>query len=82
MYSDSERDEFPEDLASLSAVVARATGFPDFSAQGAIVNFYRMDSTLSGHTDHSEQDLEAPLLSFRSVNPAQSGQLPIGSCRM
>lgn len=64
VYSDSERDEFPEDLASLSAVVARATGFPDFSAQGAIVNFYRMDSTLSGHTDHSEQDLEAPLLSF------------------
>jgi alkylated DNA repair protein alkB family protein 1 len=29
------------------------------------VNFYHMDSSIGGHTDHSEFDLSAPLLSFR-----------------
>ena len=36
-----------------------------FSAEAAIVNFYHLDSTLSGHTDHSERDLSLPLLSIR-----------------
>jgi alkylated DNA repair protein alkB family protein 1 len=29
------------------------------------VNYYHMDSTLAGHTDHSELNKEAPLFSFR-----------------
>lgn len=29
------------------------------------MNFYHMDSAIGGHTDHSEFDLSAPLLSFR-----------------
>jgi len=45
--------------------VSRAIGCGDFSAEAAIVNFYHMDSTLSGHTDHSEPDKKAPLFSFR-----------------
>lgn len=36
-----------------------------FEAEAAIVNYYRLDSTLSGHTDHSEKDLTKPLLSIR-----------------
>ena len=36
-----------------------------FSAEAAIVNYYHLDSTLSGHTDHSERDLSHPLLSIR-----------------
>ena len=28
------------------------------------MNYYHMDSTLSGHTDHSEKDLSRPLLSL------------------
>lgn len=28
------------------------------------MNYYHMDSTLSGHTDHSEKDLAQPLLSL------------------
>ena len=39
--------------------------FPRFSAEAAIVNYYHLDSTLSGHTDHSERDLSHPLLSIR-----------------
>ena len=36
----------------------------DFRAEAAIVNYYPMDATLSGHTDHSEHNLDAPLLSI------------------
>ena len=36
-----------------------------FVPEAAIVNYYHLDSTLSGHTDHSEKDLSIPLLSVR-----------------
>ena len=36
-----------------------------FTAEAGIVNYYHLDSTLSGHTDHSERDLSLPLLSIR-----------------
>ena len=55
----------PDDLSLLCAHVASAVGFPDYEPQAAIINYYHMDSTLSGHTDHSEFDLEAPLVSIR-----------------
>lgn len=32
--------------------------------QAAIVNYYPIGTTLAGHTDHSEINLEAPLFSF------------------
>ncbi|CAI8052202.1 Nucleic acid dioxygenase ALKBH1, partial [Geodia barretti] len=35
-----------------------------FLAEAGIVNYYHLDSTLSGHTDHSERDLSHPLLSI------------------
>ena len=34
------------------------------------MNFYHVDSTLSGHTDHSERDLSHPLLSIRRDTPS------------
>ncbi|XP_071440715.1 nucleic acid dioxygenase ALKBH1 [Hetaerina americana] len=64
VYKESDRDPFPEDLAALSKQVASIVGFPQFSAEAAIVNYYHMDSTLSCHTDHSELNLDAPLLSY------------------
>ncbi|XP_067011569.2 nucleic acid dioxygenase ALKBH1 [Anabrus simplex] len=64
VYSEDARNPFPADLAALCRYVARAAGFDCFAAQAAIINFYHMDSTLSGHTDHSEQNREAPLFSF------------------
>ena len=39
--------------------------FFSFEPEAAIVNYYHLDSTLSGHTDHSEKDLSVPLLSLR-----------------
>lgn len=65
IYSEDLKDTFPSDLAGLSKYFANALGYKDFNAEAAIVNYYHMDSTLSGHTDHSEQYLEAPLFSFR-----------------
>jgi alkylated DNA repair protein alkB family protein 1 len=65
MYSEDSCDPFPQDLAVLCQYIARVVGFDDFHAEAAIVNYYHMDSTLSGHTDHSEPNKEAPLFSFR-----------------
>ena len=56
---------FPSDLGLMSAFVAAVLGYERFQPQAAIVNFYHMDSTLGGHTDHSEFDLTAPLISYR-----------------
>ncbi|CAH0386512.1 unnamed protein product [Bemisia tabaci] len=64
-YSESNRSKFPDDLARLSRVVIRTVlGLDEFVAEAAILNYYHMDSTLSGHVDSSETNLEAPLISF------------------
>lgn len=68
VYSETSKDEFPEDLADLCAKIATLLQFNNFKAEAAIVNYYFMNSTLSGHTDHSESNLEAPLFSFRYKN--------------
>lgn len=66
IYSESSKSEFPMDLSTLSKTIIELLQFPDeFLAEAAIVNFYHPSSTLSGHTDHSEYNLSAPLLSFR-----------------
>nr|CAD7457303.1 unnamed protein product [Timema tahoe] len=79
MYSQEAHDTFPADLATICQFVARVAGFEDFSAEAAIVNFYHMDSTLSGHTDHSEVDRNAPLLSFRGGQECSATVLQV-SC--
>ncbi|KAE8744004.1 hypothetical protein FOCC_FOCC009370 [Frankliniella occidentalis] len=64
-YSENAKDPFPSELAVLAKYVGRIVGcHNNFSAEAAIVNFYHFDSTLSGHTDHSEEDMSAPLFSF------------------
>ena len=55
----------PEDMVLLCRHIAAAAGYPHYDPQASIVNYYHMDSTLAGHTDHSEFDLEAPLISVR-----------------
>ncbi|CAH1180040.1 unnamed protein product [Phaedon cochleariae] len=64
IYSEDNKGKFPEDLKNMTKFIAGLLGFEDFSAEAAIVNYYHMDSTLSGHSDQSEQYLEAPLFSF------------------
>lgn len=75
VYDERERVDFPEDLAELCRFLANCLKLGSFSAEAAIVNFYHMDSTLSGHTDHSEKNLEAPLF---SVSFGQSAIFLIG----
>ncbi|KAM3956383.1 alpha-ketoglutarate-dependent dioxygenase AlkB [Aphomia sociella] len=64
IYSDENKSPFPEELSLLCDIVARYLGYENFKAEAAIVNYYHLNSTLSAHTDHSEVNLEAPLLSF------------------
>lgn len=64
VYSETNKTKFPDDLKDMTAFLARLLGYGSFDAQAAIVNYYHMDSTLSGHTDHSERNLTAPLFSM------------------
>lgn len=61
---------FPPDLAKLVRTIAAVLGFERFSPEAAIVNYYPVGTTLAGHTDHSEDDLTAPLLSLSFGQPA------------
>ena len=64
----SQHGEFPPDLADLSNDVI--SQFPslvkgkEYKSEAAIVNYYPMDGTLSGHVDHSEPNKYAPLVSI------------------
>ncbi|XP_005176167.1 nucleic acid dioxygenase ALKBH1 [Musca domestica] len=64
IYSEELHTKFPEDLAKLSKFFASVLGYSFYEAQAAIVNYYPIGTTLAGHTDHSEQNLEAPLFSI------------------
>ena len=52
----------------MTQMIATVFGYETFKAQAAIVNYYHMDSSLGGHTDHSEFDLKMPIISYRLVN--------------
>lgn len=64
VYTEDNKNKFPNDLGNLLKYIADVLQFDDFIAEAAIVNFYHMNSTLSGHTDHSEENLDAPLFSI------------------
>ncbi|GAB1863130.1 Alkylated DNA repair protein alkB-like protein 1 [Camponotus japonicus] len=64
LYSESSKSDMPIELSGLTSILARTLGFSDFKAEAAIVNYYRMNSTLAGHTDHSEMNVTAPLFSI------------------
>ena len=67
LYHKEHHSPFPSDLSLLSRFILSSVGFPDFKPEAAIVNYYHFESTLSGHTDHSEADLMSPLISLRYV---------------
>ncbi|XP_028044923.1 nucleic acid dioxygenase ALKBH1 [Monomorium pharaonis] len=64
LYSENSKSDMPTELSGLTSVLATTLGFSDFKAEAAIVNYYRMNSTLAGHTDHSEMNVTAPLFSI------------------
>ncbi|XP_014482261.1 PREDICTED: alkylated DNA repair protein alkB homolog 1 [Dinoponera quadriceps] len=78
LYSESSKSDMPTDLSGLTSALAKALGFTDFKAEAAIVNYYRMTSTLAGHTDHSEVNVAAPLF---SVSFGQTAIFLIGGPR-
>jgi len=66
IYRKEAYSKFPPDLASLANdIISCVLGRNKMVAEAAIVNYYHQDSCLSGHTDHSEFDLQAPLVSIR-----------------
>lgn len=65
VYTERKKHKFPDDLNRLSQYFAKALQLDArYSAEAAIVNFYPFGTTLAGHTDHSEQNLDAPLFSY------------------
>ncbi|XP_017082012.1 nucleic acid dioxygenase ALKBH1 [Drosophila eugracilis] len=64
LYDEQMKSSFPEDLSSLCRLFAFTLGYSDFKPEAAIVNYYPVGSTLSGHVDHSEPNKTAPLFSF------------------
>lgn len=64
VYVEEQQSPFPRDLDAMCSAVARVIGWPEFEPQAAIINYYHLDSSLGGHTDHSEFNKTAPLFSF------------------
>lgn len=65
-YSADHHTLFPPELHLLSRHIAAACGFPKFSPEAGILNYYHSDSSLGIHVDESELDHSHPLLSLRS----------------
>ncbi|XP_024937340.1 nucleic acid dioxygenase ALKBH1 [Cephus cinctus] len=63
-YSEDLKTQMPLEIVKLMDILADAIGFQGFKAEAAIINYYRMNSTLAGHTDHSEINIDAPLFSI------------------
>lgn len=64
MYNESDFTEPPIELKNLSQKIASLIGYPDFKTEAGIINYYHLSSTLSAHQDHSEKNMNAPLLSI------------------
>ncbi|KAG1655887.1 Nucleic acid dioxygenase ALKBH1 [Nymphon striatum] len=64
VYSMDDYSVFPEELNKLCQFIVSFCGFKTYKAEAAIVNYYHFDSSIGGHTDHSEFDHTAPLISI------------------
>jgi len=70
VYNTSAKFEFPHELQELCSVLAKSINRLDFKSQAAIVNYYHEGSTLCAHTDHSEHNMEPPVISLSFGLPA------------
>lgn len=70
VYKAEDHSVMPPLLADLCRQLAQALGLGDFDAQAGIINFYATDGFLGPHTDHSERNLRAPLISISLGLPA------------
>jgi len=55
---------FPKDLATLTETIASVFKFPNYFAETGIINYYPPGSSMGGHTDHYEEALSQPLISY------------------
>ena len=55
---------FPNDLSELTKTIASVFNFTDYVAETGIINYYPEGSSMGGHTDHYEEDLRQPLISY------------------
>lgn len=74
VYDEKMRNDFPDDLKYLIQEIAKVLQYKNYQPEAAIVNFYPLNTTLAGHTDHSEFCNE-PLF---SVSLGQSAIFLIG----
>jgi len=64
VYPEHKRGAFPAELAELSKRIAGLCQYnADYKAEAAIVNYYHVGDSLAGHTDNSEENHMAPLIS-------------------
>lgn len=54
---------FPEDFATLCKTVAHLVN-TDFIPEAAIINFYPLGTSMGGHLDDAEHNLNTPIVSF------------------
>lgn len=64
VYDVKNRSPFPVCLRGLTRHLAELVGYDDYEPEAAIVNYYHMKSTLSGHVDFSEFVHTSPLFSI------------------
>ncbi|RNA12919.1 Alkylated DNA repair alkB -like protein, partial [Brachionus plicatilis] len=64
VYNEMDYTEPPQELKTLSEIIASLIGFPNFKLEAGIINYYHLNSTLSAHQDRSEKNMSAPLLSI------------------
>ena len=64
LYNDSLRSCVPLLIRQLTEYVSRSLGFDGFKGEAGLINYYRNDSTLCPHSDHSEPNRTAPLFSL------------------
>ena len=62
-YQKNLKSFIPDDFASLCRSVANKVG-SDLIPEAAIINFYPLNSTMGGHLDDAEHNLQRPIVSF------------------
>ena len=70
VYREKERSTVPNDLEMLFKYLATTLQFEEFELEAGIINYYHLDSTLGGHIDQAEFNLDAPLFSLSFGQPA------------
>lgn len=64
IYDPMKFSPFPKCLSDLAKHVALCLNFKTFVPDAAIINYYNAKSTLGIHNDHSEEELDQPIISI------------------